>query len=376
VRLWDVAAGQERAVLQGHTGAVTSVAFSGDGKTLASGSQDSTVRLWDVWDVPLGPPRLVPVRRVHWPDTTQNIPAHLYHTCFSPDGRSYLAGGDVGPLRLWDVATGRQLQEFQGHDGWTSQAAFTPDGKQVLSGGTDKTLRLWDVATSRQIRTFTGHTETVLSVAISPDGRLALSGGADKTLRLWELATGKEARRLEGHADRSIFSPDGQQVLSFGADQTLRLWEVRTGKLVRTFAGHTGLVAGAWFLPGGRQVVSYAADNTLRVWDVESGKEVRQLGLAADHCATNWLALTPDGHGFLTNHQDLTVRWHDLATGREWHRVKVPPGASPQGLSVSPDGRHAAAGSFRGFVYLFRLAGAEGAQQEKPEKQAEPSPGR
>jgi WD40 repeat protein len=165
-------------------------------------------------------------------------------------------------------------------------------------------------------------------------------------------------------------------VLSFGADQTLRLWEVRTGKLVRELAGHTGAVAGAWFLPGGRQVVSHAADNTLRVWDVESGKEVRRHGLAADHCAINWLALTPDGRGFLTNHQDLTVRWHDLATGREGHRLTVPPRASPQGVSVSPDGRYAADGSWRGFVYLFRLTGGEATRPEKPTKQAEVPPGR
>jgi WD40 repeat protein/tetratricopeptide (TPR) repeat protein len=324
-----------------------------------------------------GAPRLVAVRRVAWRIREQNLGVHVYHTCFSPDGRSYLAGGDVGPLVLLDVATGKLLQEFKGHDGWTSQAAFTPDGKQILSGGSqDKTLRLWEVATGLQVRAFTGHTDAVLSVAVSPDGRLALSGSADKTLRLWELDTGKEVRKLEGHADRAIFSPDGLHVLSFGADQTLRLWEAGTGKSVRTLAGHTGTVAGAWFLPGGRQVVSHAADNTLRVWDVETGKEARRHDLGADHCAINWLALTPDGRGFLTNHQDLTVRWHDVATGREWHRVTLPPGASPQGLSVSPDGRHAAAGSFRGFVYLFRLESGEGVQPEKPEKQAERPPGR
>jgi WD40 repeat protein len=104
---------------------------------------------------------------------------------------------------------------------------------------------------------------------------------------------------------------------------------------------------------------SYSMDNTLRTWDVASGKEVRRLILSADHCMIRWLAVTPDGRRFLTNHQDLTVRLHDLASGRELHRFDVPPGATPQGLSISPDVRYAADGSFRGFVYLFRLAGEE-----------------
>jgi Tol biopolymer transport system component len=295
------------------------------------------------------------VRRIAWRDNVQNIPVHIYYTAFSPDGRSYLAGGDIGQLRLWDVATGKQLQEFKGHNGWTCNAVFTPDGKKVLSAGhQDKSLRLWDVVTGRELCTFA--TE-VTSVAISPDGRLALSGSVDKTLRLWDLATGKEVRRLKGHADscEGIFSPDGKQVLSFSADKTLRLWDLKTGELVRTLQGHTKPVAGVFFMPDGRQVLSYASDKTLRVWDIATGKELRRRGLGDDHCAIRWLAITPDGLRFVTNHQDLTIRVRDLATGRELHRFTVPPGASPQGLSVSPDGRHVASGSWRGFVYLFRL---------------------
>jgi WD40 repeat protein len=287
---------------------------------------------------------------------------HVYYTAFSPDGRWYLAGGDTGSLRLWDVATGRPLQQLKGHDGWTCQAVFTPDGKRVLSGGVqDKCLRLWDVATGRQIRLFVGHRQDVVSVAVSPDSRFALSGSVDQTLRLWDLATGREVRRLEGHTSRcgGIFSPDGKHILSFSADKTLRLWDTRTGKTVRAREGHTQRVDGAFFIHGGRQAVSYAADNTLRVWDLDSGKELQQLQLAVDHCMIRWFAVTPDGRRFLTNHQDCTVRVHDLVDGRELHRFVLPPGPSPQGLSISPDGRYAADGSFRGVVDLFRLKEAK-----------------
>jgi WD40 repeat protein len=301
------------------------------------------------------------VRRIAWQDDVQHMPAHIYHTAFAPDGRSYLAGGDVPQLRLWDVATGRQLQEFKGHDGWTSCAAFTPGGKRVLSGGIqDKLLRLWDVKTGRQLRTFAGHTAEIVSVAVSPDGRLALSGSADKTLRLWRLGTGREVRLLEGHAGAcgAVFSPDGKRVLSFSADGTLRLWDTATGQAVRVLRGHTGHVAGACFLPGGRRALSWGVDGSLRTWDLADGKELRRHNLGTGLCAIRWLAVTPDGRLFLTNHQDLAVCLRDVATGEEVHRFTMPPGASPQGLSVSPDGRYAADGAYRGFVDLFRLTEA------------------
>lgn len=308
------------------------------------------------------------VRRIEWHESGlhghrirgfHGMPVHVYYTAFSPDGRSYLAGGDTGPLCLWDVATGKQIREFKGHEGWTCNAVFTPDGNQVLSGGVqDKSLRLWEVASGRALGTFTGHSQEVTTVAIAPGGRLALSGSADRTLRLWDLATGREVRRLEGHADRcgGIFSPDGKQVLSFSADTTLRLWDVATGQLLRTFSGHTAAVAGAFFLPNHPQVLSYASDQTVRVWNLATGKELYQHRVGDDHCMIRWLVVTADGRHFLTNHQDFTIRLRHLGTGRELHRFTVPPQASPQGLSISPDGRYAASGSYRGFVYLFRLA--------------------
>ena len=112
---------------------------------------------------------------------------------FSPDGRTALSGSDDKTLKLWDLATGKEIRTFTGHTNSVYSVAFSPDGRTALSGSDDKTLKLWDLATGKEIRTFTGHTSMVYSVAFSPDGRTALSGSDDKTLKLWDLAT--RARR-------------------------------------------------------------------------------------------------------------------------------------------------------------------------------------
>ena len=104
-------------------------------------------------------------------------------------------------LKLWDLASGKELRTFTGHSGWVHSVAIAPDGRTALSGSTDKTLKLWDLASGKELRTFTGHSDTVRSVAIAPDGRTALSGSVDKTLKLWDLASGKELRNFTGHSD-------------------------------------------------------------------------------------------------------------------------------------------------------------------------------
>src|SRR5262249_32434644 len=143
-------------------------------------------------------------------------------------------------IRLWDVATGRQEQEFlPGRQASFSRALFLPDGKTVLAWYLgDNRLHLWDVPTGRLLRTFDGHNARVNSAAVSADGRFALSAGGEKTVRLWEVASGKEVRKLDASA--GFFSPDGKQILAFGADKTARLWDVATGKEVCGLEGHNG----------------------------------------------------------------------------------------------------------------------------------------
>ncbi|MDA2913796.1 serine/threonine protein kinase [Acidobacteriia bacterium AH_259_A11_L15] len=274
VKLWEVASGQEVYTLTGHTESVLAVAFSPDGRWLASGSNDDTVKLWEV-----ATGREVRTLRGHTGGVRQ--------VAFSPDGRWLASASGDNTVKLWEVASGREVRTLRGHTQSVNAVAFSPDGRWLASGAGgpvpvgeqgDRTIKLWEVATGREVRTLTGHTWTVHAVAFSPDGRWLASGSYDHTVRLWEVATGREVRTLRGHAAQIsavAFSPDGRWLASGSWDKTVKLWEVATGREVRTLRGHTGWVYDVAFSPNGRWLASASGprmasvsgpDNTVKLW--------------------------------------------------------------------------------------------------------------
>jgi eukaryotic-like serine/threonine-protein kinase len=337
------------------------------------------------------------VYHFNWYDEQQRMNANLFWSNFSPDGTAFVAGGDPGPkgdIRLWEVATGKMLMQFT-LDGnpWFNRAVFLPDGKRLLTSySRESNLYLWDVATGKLIRSFAIVGANPLTIAVAPDGKRCLAGGSDKVIGLYEIETGKELGRLVGHTDKCFgeFSPDGKQILTYGPDQTLRLWDGYDGKLLHTLAGHTGLfspngklvlsyssdntvrlwdaatgkavrslagptseVTGASFLPGGEKVVAWGKDWTVRVWEVSTGKVLHQYPLNARTGDTPQVAVSPDGRHLLAASGKSELVVLDLASGKEIERFDT--AKNRQGFSFSPDGRYAAAGSFRAGVYLWRL---------------------
>jgi WD40 repeat protein len=292
---------------QGHTGPVRCVAFSPDGRLALSGSDDRTVRVWDV---------TTGAELHRFDGHTDGVAA----VAFSEDGRRAASAGGDRTVRLWEVGTGRELGCLRGHTDTVRGVAFVPGGRLVVSCSDDGTARLWDVAAGAELRTFAGHQGCVACVAVSGDGQRVLTGGYDHTVRVWDLASGAELHRLEGHT-RAVyavaFAPDGRRAASGGDDRSVRLWDVDGGKELHRLDGHANAVVRVAFTADGRRLLSAAsqyqtADPALRVWDAADGRPLASFGgAAADRlgCA----AFSPDGQAALSGGTEPTLRLWQLA---------------------------------------------------------------
>jgi WD40 repeat protein len=259
LRLWELSTGRCLRTLEGHTDSVTSVAVTADGRFTLSGSRDETVRLWE-----LSTGRCL--------RTLEDHTSMVTSVALTPDGGFALSGSRDQTLRLWELATGRCLRTLEGHTEWVTSMALTPDGRFALSGSWDNTLRLWELASGRCLRTLEDDMCLVTSVALTPDGRFGLSGSYDTALRLWELAAGRCLGAIEGHTDdvNSVaLTADGRFALSGSEDKTLRFWELATGRCLRTLEGHTGGVTSVALTADGRFALSGSKDNTLRLWELD-----------------------------------------------------------------------------------------------------------
>ncbi|WP_430232255.1 AAA family ATPase [Nitrosomonas communis] len=340
LRLWDAESGQPIGQpLQGHTSSVLSVAFSPEGRRVVSGSGDNTLRLWDAESgQPIGQP-------------LQGHTGPVWSVAFSPDGRRVVSGSLDNILRLWDAESGQPIgQPMQGHTGPVWSVAFSPEGRRVVSGSADNTLRLWDAESGQPIgQPMQGHTNSVSSVAFSADGRYVVSGSADNTLRLWNAESGQPiGQPMQGHTSSVssvAFSADGRHVVSGSADNTLRLWNAESGQPIgQPMQGHTGPVWSVAFSPEGRRVVSGSWDNTLRLWDAQSGQPIGQP-LQGHNQLVSGVAFSADGRRVVSSSADNTLRLWDAESGQPIGQPLQGHTGPVSSVAFSPDGRRVVSGS-------------------------------
>ncbi len=303
-----------RDILTGHGDRVTSVAISPDGKIIASGSLDTTIKLWD-----LASGKLL--------ETITEHSGAVTCVTFSQDGQR-LASSSANPdgtIKLWDVNTGKLTGTLKADD-WIVLSvwsiAFSPDGKTLVSGHhADSTVKIWDVTTQKLLHTLRGHVWAVHSVAFSLDGQTVASGSFDGNIKLWNVSTGREIYNLHALAHHPVgllksffsdniiytvaFSPDGKTLASAGEKQPIKLWLLNNGNVKTVLKGHSQNIYTVAFSPDGKTLASGGADGIIRIWDLLTGEPTFTLGHSGSVYS---LAFSTDGQIIVSGSGDKTIK--------------------------------------------------------------------
>jgi WD40 repeat protein/uncharacterized caspase-like protein len=361
---WELANARELPPMFGHELTINTITFSPDGKTLASGSSDKSIRLWDML-----------TGRQRSKISVANTEG-IFSVAFSPNGKTLAAAGQ-GPagyenaVRLWDVASGEASQTLEGVEGFAHSVTFSTDGERLAVCWDNSKFGFWNVGTGLRIvsqQPLPGH--YVNSAVYSKDGRfIALSRGHDDTIDLLDSISGKVIRSFVKRASDAYvlaLSPTSDLLATETDENSISLWSLGPGKMLRTLTGHTGRVTDMVFSRDGKFLASCSRDRTIKLWNVASGTEI--LSIAAHRYGVSAIAVSPDGQ-LLASVSSTTVKVWSIGTGKELHSIEMalikfqdpmvaPMLFEPRTLAFSKDSKHlAAADSSRYTTRVFELSG-------------------
>jgi WD40 repeat protein/DNA-directed RNA polymerase subunit RPC12/RpoP len=289
--------------LTSHVAAVRSVAISPDGETLASASDDNTIKIWQ-----LSKGNLV---------NTLTSPSGLFKRegtwftdiAFSPDGQTLASACLDKNIKIWDWRGSRVIRTQKAHGDSVYAIAFSPDGQTLVSGSRDNAIRAWRLPLLQQTRTLNGHTNSIANLAVSRDGQTLVSGSRDNTVKVWNLLSGNIIRTFTGHQDwvyGVAITPDGQAIASASRDKIIHLWEIVTGNVIRSFIGHADWVTAVAINPQGNLLVSGSRDKTIKLWNLQTGQLIDNLTghLELIHS----LDISPDGKKIVSSSNDGAIK--------------------------------------------------------------------
>jgi WD40 repeat protein/serine/threonine protein kinase len=345
VKIWDTGSGEEALTLRGHKEMVYGVAFSRDGHRLVSCSGDGTLRIWDATPLEDRPDQAIRTLRHHTGRVTS--------VAFSPDSRRLASTSQDLTVRIADPFTGQEIMTLAGHTDHINKVVFSPDGR-LASAGMDRMVKVWDATTGRELLTLPTQAGVIHNLAYSHDGKRLATAHWRKVANVWDAATGKEIRSLEGHTHVVFgvaFSPDDRYLATGSVDGTVKIWDLATGQAVRTLRGHTGKVHSVAFSPDGQHLASAAAHEMVRVWDATNGKCIFTL---PGHVGWVWcVAYSPDGKFLASAGNDAVIRIWDATNGQERSTLRGHT-RCVENVAFSPDGKYLASASWDGTVKIWQ----------------------
>jgi WD40 repeat protein len=324
IKLWSVATGRPLRVLTGQGSSVSAVAFSPNGRQLASAGKDNTISIWDFHagqrlssisvkpldankSSPLFSTSIKPKTEVSLdhldPETPADDPLRnmlgstIRDLKFSPNGKLLVGAGDDQVVRVWDASTGKRLYALLGHTDIITSVAFNPSGDKIASASLDETIRLWSIANGKLVRTFAGRQSTgpILAIAFSGDGKMLASGGDNKIIRIWDVETGTPVRELNGSSQDIYFvsfNSDGKQVIGASIDGTIIEWDIASGFQLRSYSGRLADGKIASLSPDGKTVATGRDDGRITLSSKDKNEVLAYLIPLGER---DWLTLAPNG---------------------------------------------------------------------------------